>query len=244
MGAGLGGSIALIAEMYDGIDCEKYIAPLESQSAENRELRDAVCDSFNKKNIYELAYTLNRQFGIDGVYKNIPMMNYLDNHNVARFASAVKDKSLIPLGWTLLAAIPGFPCVYYGSEWGVEGWSEDNHWAMRPSFEKPEWNSLTDLIQKALQARNASPALKYGGYRQIFLAKEQLVFERASCGETIVVSINISEYDYKVPIKAGHGFAAFEGIYGDWTDLLTGNECHYDGDFYLPPLSVTFLKKK
>ena len=62
MGAGLGGSIALIAEMYDTIEAQKFISPTESQSAENFELRNAICAAFNNKNIYELAYTLNRQF--------------------------------------------------------------------------------------------------------------------------------------------------------------------------------------
>ena len=244
MGAGLGGSISLVAEMFDGIEAEKYIGRYQCQSAENRELRDSICNSFNKKNVFELAYTLNRQFGKDGIFKNVPMMNFLDNHNIARFASAVNDKSLIPLGWSLLPALPGFPCIYYGSEWGVEGWDEENHWVMRPAFEKPEWNELTDLSKKALAARNNSPALMYGDYKQIFQAKEQLVFERSSCGETIVVSINISEYDYKVPVKNGHGYAAFEGLHGDFLELLGGNECHYDGEFYMPPKSVMYLKRK
>lgn len=244
MGAGLGGNIAIIAEMYTGIDCQKYILGSQTQSATNTELRDSICDSFNNKNIYELAYTLNRQFGPEGIYKNIPMMNFLDNHNLPRFATAMKDKALIPLGWSLLPALPGFPCIYYGSEWGVQGYDEENHWAMRPAFEKPEWNELTDCIQKAFNARKNSPALRYGDYKQIFQAKEQLVFERSSCGEMIVVALNISEYDYKVPIKPGKGFGAFDGLYGDFVDLLSGNESHYDGYFYLPPMSVMFLKKK
>lgn len=244
MGAGLGGSIALIAEMFDGIDCGKYVSSTQAQTSTNQELCRAVRAGFNKKNIYEIAYTLNRQFGPDGVYKNIPVMNFLDNHNFSRFASAMDDKRLVPLGWSLLPALPGFPCVYYGSEWGVEGVPGENHWALRPSFEKPEWNELTDVIQKAFVARKNSPALRFGSYKQIFQAKEQLVFERESCGDKIVVALNISEYDYKVPIKRGKGFAAFEGIYGDFDDLISGNECHYDGDFYLPPLSVMFLRKK
>lgn len=244
MGAGLGGNIAIISESFDGIDCAKYISSEMGQSSNNRELRDALCDGFNKKNIFELAYTLNRQFGPDGIYSKIPMMNFLDNHNYPRFASAMEHKELIPLGWSLLPALPGYPCVYYGSEWGVEGIPGDNHWALRPAFEKPEWNGLTDCVQKAFSARKNSPALRYGSYKQIFQAKEQLVFERSSCGETIIVCLNISEYDYKVPIKHGKGFAAFEGLYGDFDELLSGNECHYDGNFYLPPLSVMYLKRK
>lgn len=244
MSAGLGGNIALIAEMFFGGECKGYLLPSQAQTATNGELRDAICDSFNDKNIYQLAYTLNRQFGPNGIYKNVPMMNFLDNHNVPRFATAMKDKRHIPLGWSLLPALPGYPCIYYGSEWGVEGAPGDTHWALRPSFEKPEWNELTDAIEKAFVARKNSPALRYGSCKQLFQAKEQLVFERESCGEKIIVSLNISEYDYKVPIKAGKGFAAFEGIYGDFVDLLSGNECHYDGAFYLPPMSVMYLKKK
>lgn len=244
MGAGLGGSIALIAEMYDGFDCQKYLSGRQTQSADNRELRDAICGSFNNRNVFELAYTLNRQFGQDGIFKGVPMMNFLDNHNLPRFATAIQDKRMVPLGLCLLPALPGFPCVYYGSEWGAEGYDEENHWAMRPCFDAPEWNQLTDGFQKAMMARKDSPALRYGNCRLLFQAKEQLVFERDSCGEKIIVALNISEYDYKVPIKEGRGYASFEGIYGDCDELLGGNECHYDGDFYLPPMSVMYLRKK
>ena len=245
MSAGLGGNVAIIDEMYDGIDCANLISETQAHGAENRELRDSICDSFLKKNVFNLAYTLNRQFGPDGIYKAVAMMNFLDNHNLPRFATAMQErKELIPLAWSLLPALPGFPCIFYGSEWGTEGWDEENHWVMRIPFEKPEWNELTDCVQKAFVARKNSPALRYGSYKQIFQAKEQLVFERSSCGETIIVCLNISEYDYKVPIKQGKGFAAFEGLYGDFDELLSGNECHYDGDFYLPPLSVMYLKRK
>lgn len=244
MGAGLGGSIAFVAEVFDDIDCSRFISKKMAQSGVNRELRDSICNSFNQSNIYELAYTLNRQFGPDGIYKNVPMMNFLDNHNYPRFETAMERKELVPLGWSLLPALPGFPCIYYGSEWGAEGRPAEDHWALRPSFEKPEWNQLTTCVQKAFEARKNSPALRYGTYKQLFQAKEQLVFERESCGEKFVIALNISEYDYKVPIKPGKGFAAFEGISGDFDELLSGSECHYNGDFYLPPLSVMFLRKK
>ena len=243
MSAGLGGNIAIVDEMYDSINCERLFSETQVQSAENRELRESVCESFNKKNIFDLAYTLNREFGLDGIYKNVSMMNFLDNHNLPRFATAIKDKSLVPLGWKFLIALPGFPCIYYGSEWGVEGWHDENHWVMRPEFEQPEWNELTEQIQKALSARKASPALRYGNYRQIFQATEQLVFERESCGEKVVVALNISEYEYKVPIKSGGGYAAFAGLFGDFEEMIDGDTRRYDGEFYLPPKSVMYLKR-
>ena len=125
MSAGLGGNVAIIDEMYDGIDCANLISETQAHGAENRELRDSICDSFLRKNVFNLAYTLNRQFGPDGIYKAVAMMNFLDNHNLPRFATAMQErKELIPLAWSLLPALPGFPCIFYGSEWGTEGWDE------------------------------------------------------------------------------------------------------------------------
>lgn len=76
-------------------------------------------------------------------------MNFLDNHDVNRLASTLKEKEHLPLVYAMLFAIPGIPCVYYGSEWVAEGKKENGgDEALRPSFEAPEWNELTDYISR------------------------------------------------------------------------------------------------
>ena len=52
-------------------------------------------------------------------------MNFADNHDVTRVASILTDKNQLTPLYGLLFAMPGMPCLYYGSEWGATGRKED-----------------------------------------------------------------------------------------------------------------------
>ena len=61
----------------------------------------------------------------DVIYDN-PMNNviFLDNHDLNRFFSLVnKDVNKWKLGIGLLMTLRGIPCVYYGTEWMLEGYT-------------------------------------------------------------------------------------------------------------------------
>ena len=60
-------------------------------------------------NLFEIAYSLNRQFGDQGIYKKYLLYSFADNHDVTRVASVLNDKShLYPL-YLLLFTMPGIP---------------------------------------------------------------------------------------------------------------------------------------
>ena len=49
--------------------------------------------------------------------------------------------------------MPGVPCIYYGSEWGEEGVkAPNNDYALRPCFEEPKPNELTEEIKKMIHS--------------------------------------------------------------------------------------------
>lgn len=242
--AGNGGHIALIGEIVNSSDYRNLVNPKYLHAATNYECYRSIFTSFNTKNLFEIAFSLNRQFGEEGVYQKTTLLSFVDNHDVSRFASAVNEERLLPLGYGILFGMPGSPSIYYGSEWGAKGQKENGDWELRPSFENPEWNELTETITKLLNLRKTSPALRFGDYRQIFIANEQFMFERTSCGEDIFVAVNISEYDYNIVEQAGTGYGAFEGLRGNFVDLITGTEYYFQGNVDLPPCSVLYLKRK
>ena len=93
--------------------------------------------------------------------------------------------------------MPGIPCIYYGSEWGEEGAkAPDNDYALRPCFEEPKPNELTDLIRELIAVRRTSDALCNGSYRNVVLTNHQLVFERRTDSERMLVAINASDSEY------------------------------------------------
>ena len=87
----------------------------------NYQAYKGLWSSLNDRNYFEIAYTLKRQFGADGVYRSLMLYNFADNHDVERVASILKEPAHLHPLYVLLLTMPGVPSIYYGSEWGVRG---------------------------------------------------------------------------------------------------------------------------
>ena len=217
-------------------------------SATNYEVYKGLYSSLNSKNMFEIAHSLNRLFGKGGIYEQKistnPLFNFVDNHDVSRIASVLQDKSMLPLVYGLLFALPGTPCIYYGSEWQIEGKKEDGDENLRPNFDRPYWNSLTDFIGCLSWVRKENDALKYGGFEVMFLSNYQMIFKREHTDpftgrqSRIVVSVNLGGAEYYAVPKGGNGYGSFSGIYGEWKNLFTGNRENFTGVYKMPAMSI------
>ena len=112
----------LVGEMLHG-DYNRLVNEHMLDSATNDECYKGIYSSFNSMNMFEIAHSINRQYGSEQwcIYRGKHMFNFADNHDVSRIASILSNEShLMPL-YGLLFSMPGIPCVYYGSEWGALG---------------------------------------------------------------------------------------------------------------------------
>ena len=226
---------ALIGEVLFG-DYNQIVNDEMLHSCTNYECYKGIYSSFNSMNMFEIAHSLNRQYGPEQwcIYRGKHLMSFVDNHDVTRIASILTNKNHLPLTYGLLLGMPGVPCIYYGSEWGEEGVkAPNNDYALRPCFEEPKPNELTEQIKKMIHVRTESNALCHGSYRNVVLTNHQLIFERKTDDERILVAINASD----APFTASSG-----EFVGSMTDLLTGNEIQMNGQLELPPYSVQYLK--
>ena len=223
----------LIGETIHG-DYNQIVNDDMLHSCTNYECYKGVYSSLNSRNMFEIAHSLNRQFGPENwtIYKGKHLVSFVDNHDVTRLASILSDKRHLNAAYALIFAMPGIPCVYYGSEWGVEGRKEDGDASLRPCIEKPEANELTEFIKKLAEIRKDNKALAYGGYKNIVLTNLQLVFERYLEGETVYVGINIDDKDFRANFSWKN----------DAVDLLTGEEVDLSSGVNLPPFSVAIWK--
>ena len=114
----------LMGELIHG-DYAKWVRPGRYDSCTNYECYKGLFSSFNDRNFFEIAYSLKRQFGDFGIYKDLLLYNFADNHDVDRVASQLKDPADLFNLYTLLYTMPGIPSVYYGSEWGLPGRKEN-----------------------------------------------------------------------------------------------------------------------
>lgn len=104
-----------------------------------------------------------------------------------------QKEHLYPVYGTLMT-MPGIPCIYYGSEWGEEGVkAPDNDYALRPCFDAPKPNELTSYIKKLISFRQKSDALCNGSYRNVMITNRQLIFERRTDREQILLPSMLKE---------------------------------------------------
>ena len=226
---------ALIGEVLFG-DYNQIVNDEMLHSCTNYECYKGIYSSFNSMNMFEIAHSLNRQYGPEQwcIYRGKHLLSFVDNHDVTRIASILTNKNHLPLTYGLLLGMPGVPCIYYGSEWGEEGVkAPNNDYALRPCFEEPKPNELTEEIKKMIHVRTGSNALCHGSYRNVVLTNHQLIFERRTDDERMLVAINASD----APFTAHNG-----ELGGTMTDLLTGNEIQMSGQLEMPPYSVQYLK--
>jgi len=206
----------LLGEVIHG-DYRRWLAPGLLDSVTNYECYKGLYSSHNDRNYFEIAYSLNRQFGDGGLYRGYPLYNFADNHDVDRVASSLREPGhLYPL-YCLLFTMPGVPSIYYGSEWGIPGAkTPGSDRALRPSLDlekvarESRNRELARAIARLARVRSASPALRRGDYRQLFVGPEQLAFERRYEGETVIVAVNASAKtaDLQVPAGASAGAPA------------------------------------
>ncbi len=175
-------------------------------SVTNYECYKGIYSSHNDKNYFEINYSLNRLFGQGGLYRNIWLYNFIDNHDVNRIASNLKKKEYMANAYTLLFTMPGIPSIYYGSEWGILGSKESgSDDALRPSLDLEklleEDQSMVEYISKLSRIKRESEILCNGIYEQVLVKNEQLVFARVYNNKRIYVALNLGEQEINLSFK-------------------------------------------
>ena len=200
----------------------------------NYECYKGLYSAFNSMNLFEIAHSLGRQFGPEPwtLYRGKHLMNFADNHDVTRIASILNDeKQIYPL-YGVLFAMPGIPCLYYGSEWGAKGEKHEGDNALRPCFDAPVENELTAFIERLAKVKTESRALNYGDYKNITIQNKNLLFERHCDHETVFVAVNAENAPCSIDVRG-----EYKAV-----DFLTGETIDIHGRVELPPYGVKYLK--
>ena len=195
----------LMGEIIHG-DYNRWANPDMLDSVTNYECHKGLYSSHNDKNYFEIAYSLNRQFGNGGLYQNLWLYNFADNHDVNRVASFLKNPAHLQNLYTILYTMPGVPSIYYGSEWGITGARDKfSDTALRPCLnlgEIPSPNqALCDYLCQLADIRHRLPALQYGGYQQVLVKNEQFAFCRAAGDRRVYIALNLADHPEYVEFR-------------------------------------------
>jgi glycosidase len=204
----------LMGEIIHG-DYNRWVNTNMLDSVTNYECYKGLYSSHNDKNYFEIAYSFNRQFGENsGIYRNIYLYNFVDNHDVNRIASTLNHSDYIYPLHVLLFTMPGIPSIYYGSEWGIKGTKNNTDDDLRPELDLISISSgncnkkLIKLIHELAEIRKDSNALKQGQYMQIKVMNEQFAYARITKEQCIIIIVNLSEksssMEVDIPVKGSN----------------------------------------
>jgi cyclomaltodextrinase len=226
----------LMGEVVHG-DYRRWANPGGLSSTTNYEAYKGLWSSHNDRNYFEIAYTLNRQFGAEGIYRGLALYSFADNHDVTRVASILKNPAhLFPL-YVVLMTMPGIPSMYYGSEWAIEGRKTPGTDApLRPALDPamlPErlmHRELYSETKSLIAIRRRFATLRRGDYTQLHVAGEQFAFLRRDDASAIVVAVNAADRPAEIPLRIP-GIAS-----GHLLDVLNGGNVFkvIDGRCTLP----------
>lgn len=215
----------LLGETLHG-DYNKWMNPEMLDSVTNYECYKGLFSSFNDMNMFEIAHSINRQFGSENwcLYRGKHLYTFVDNHDVSRIATMLKTKEHLPVIYTLMFMMPGIPAVYYGSEFGLEGDKHSGDDALRPEFdlEKMKSEGIRDLsahIKALAEIQKNHPAAAWGDYKQVQLTNRQYAFMRSTGDETLLTVLNAD----------GAPFTFNLNMSGAREDLLTGETMELGG---------------
>lgn len=224
-----------------GGDYNRIANPEALDSVTNYDIYKGLYSSHNDRNYFEFAHSVDREYGDWGMYKNLYLYNFADNHDVTRLASILRDKKLQKNVYTMLYCMPGVPSVYYGSEFGMEGrkqkHSDDDlrRELNLNALENPDYE-LFEHICRLGRLKHSLEALKYGKYKNELIQLEHMCFSMKTDNQTVYVMLNQSYEERKIGINTG-----FNGVL---TDVLNGNRKYTCGGWFevsVPPMSSMVL---
>ena len=210
----------LYGEIVGG-DYNRYANPETLDSVTNYDIYKALYSCHNDRNYFEFAHSIDREFGDWGIYKNLYLYNFADNHDVTRVASILRDKTLLKNVYTMLYTMPGAPSVYYGSEFGAEGKVQNNSDAdvrremNLNALENPDY-SLFGHICKLGKIKHTLEVFQTGHYKNETIQLEHLCYSMATDNQKAYILLNQSNEPRRIGINTG-----FNGVL---TDVLNDNE--------------------
>ncbi len=139
------------------------------------------------------------------------MLNLVDGHDTPRLRTmAGGDRAAVRLATLIQMTFPGAPCVYYGTEIGLEGEMDPGCRGGFP-WQEDAWDrDLLGFVQAAAALRHATPVLRHGAFRTAGARGPALAYLRywtsepmADRGgpEAALICLNNAEEAARVPVS-------------------------------------------
>ena len=184
----------LFGEMIHG-DYAAFVAASGLHGVTQYELHKACWSACNDRNLFELAWSLQRH--AEMAERFVPV-TFGGNHDVTRLASRLVEPAHLDTVLAVLFTVPGTPCVYYGDEWGARGEKVDGPGgddAVRPRLDDLVHQrdvGLEDRHRWWIAFRRDRPWLTRATLEVGAVANEQLSFVVRDRGSDRAVAVGLA----------------------------------------------------
>ena len=181
----------------------------EFDAVMNYPLGESIKDFWIDKSLTneDFEYTINRCYTSYMQQTNDVLFNLLDSHDTIRLRSTVKSLDEYFAQLAVFFAMPGSPCIYYGTEIAMEGGFDPDNRRCMPwdDIEAGKYNERMDIIRKLIKLRKEEPLMKSRNFHfpnEFPDNKRVIQFRKVGWTDNYVeVIINCSDEDVEVPIK-------------------------------------------
>lgn len=226
----------LMGEVIHG-DYSRWANEGTLHSVTNYMLHKALYSAHNDHNYFEIAHTIKYVNGMVG--NKLKLYSFVDNHDVERIYTKLKNKSHFLPVHVMLYTLPGIPSIYYGSEFGIEGkkerFSDDS---LRPALNYEDYkdavktNECTKLLSALGRIRRNTPALCYGEYQELLLQTTHFAYARVLDGKSVITTVNNADSEVVMNLQAG-GSAEYVGA-------LTGQKASVNAGYLQVTVPANF----
>lgn len=197
----------LMGEVIHG-NYSRWVNEGTLHSVTNYMLHKALYSAHNDHNYFEAAHSI--KYVSDMVGNNLNLYTFVDNHDVERIYTKLKNKAHFVPVHVMLYTLPGIPSLYYGSEFGIEGrkerFSDDS---LRPALNYEDYknsvetNPCTKLIAALGKIRRNTPTLMFGDYKELELQTTHFAYARVLDGKYVITTVNNGDNDVSMNLEAG-----------------------------------------
>ena len=200
-------------------------------------LKDHLHAAFNERESWDFGMArFYAHYAQDFAYPDVDnIMNFLDNHDIDRFSTAVKrDAKKYKMGIAMLITTRGYPQIYAGTEIMIDGipgnyeghrfdfpggWAEDERNAFTEEGRTDVENDIFNYTRALLNFRKSATALHNGKMKQFIPYDGIYFYARYNEDQTVLCIFNNEEADRKISLER---YAEVIKDFTLATDVVTG----------------------